>query len=416
MEPSPSPAAGGPAPAGGELRVLFIHPGPVPPHADPQKNALFHLSKHLHGDLITTWWEPSHKEGREKAVAHQRNLGRFRYVYTLTTRWPGLVRMVYQTGFYIVQGLLGTLRHGRYDAIVAYAPFKTGLSGYVLKVLTGAPLVIEVPVNPAQSFTDTRTFEARVKRKLADVFVPFLLRRADHVKLFFPGQIDAERYGLRSVSAFPNFVPLNNIAARPRPEPTGEDPYILTVGAPFHVKGVDILIRAFQQIADRYPRLRLKIVGHCPDLSPYRALAAGHPRIEFSPGVPHDEVLRLIAGCELFVLASRTEAVARVLMETMALRKPIVASAVDGTPFALDGGRAGLLFRSEDPEDLARQLTTVLDDPALAARLADEGHRSGMRRFSEEGYVEQFRQMLQQVVAPRRTRGALAGRPSESAR
>ena len=58
----------------------------------------------------------------------------------------------------------------------------------------------------------------------------------------------------------------------------------------------------------------------------------------------------------------------RVLLEAMAAQKPIIVSAVGGTPFYVSDQENGLLFRSEDPADLAEKLVRLLTNPDLAAR------------------------------------------------
>jgi glycosyltransferase involved in cell wall biosynthesis len=222
------------------------------------------------------------------------------------------------------------------------------------------------------------------------------------VRLLYPAQLPA--FATRDpahTSVFHNFVAVGTIEAAP-PAPGAASPYILFLGYPWYLKGVDVLIRAFLRIADRFPGYTLRIVGHCPDRSEFENLRGGCDRIRFERAVPHEQAVRLMEGCSLFVLPSRTEAMGRVLLEAMAAAKPIIASAVDGIPHYIEHGRNGLLFRSEDDADLAAQMERVLADPAFARELGLRGHAHVHERLSEEQYALRFREMVDRAIATSR--------------
>lgn len=177
-------------------RVLFVQAGPAPPSSDPATNMFAHLSRVCQGDVVTVSWVRD--KSKAKAIEEQVRLanGGIGYHATYSTQWPFLPRMLWQFLFYVVVGLYRSARYGRYDVVFTYGPFKTGLAGWIVARLTGAKLVVDMPVNPNRTWTlaDTHeiTLETRVKRFLADRVVPFLLRRADGVKLLYPDQLPAE--------------------------------------------------------------------------------------------------------------------------------------------------------------------------------------------------------------------------------
>jgi glycosyltransferase involved in cell wall biosynthesis len=177
-----------------------------------------------------------------------------------------------------------------------------------------------------------------------------------------------------------------------------ENRYILFLGFPWKLKGVDILIQAFLQIADRHPDVTLRVVGLCPDRRPFERLASGHPRISLEDPVMPDEVASLMTGCEILVLPSRTEGMPKVLLEAMAARRTFIASRVGGIPTYVEDGKNGLLFDPEDVEQLAEKMSLLLSDRDYAARLADEGNRRVFELWSEERYVENFRNMIVRVI------------------
>jgi glycosyltransferase involved in cell wall biosynthesis len=284
---------------------------------------------------------------------------------------------------------------GPYDAIICYGPFKCGIAGWIISRLTGAKLIIEVPGPPTEGFIFDRGLWGKLKLYLARAYVPFLLRRAQGLRLYYPGQLDDLGGGrFPPAFVFPDLVPISVIASMNDVANGGDGRYILFLGFPFNRKGVDILIRSFNQISKQYPDMSLRIVGYCPDLGPYRKLAGGNDRISFHPGVPHEQALSLIANCTLFVLPSRAEGVPRALIEAMAARKPVVATRVDGIPCLIQDGSNGLLVDPDNVNDLATKMDRLLKDPELARRLAEEGCRHVFQELSESRFVERFHEML----------------------
>src|SRR4029077_14523919 len=161
-------------------------------------------------------------------------------------------------------------------------------------------------------------------------------------------------------------------------------------GYPWYRKGVDVLIRAFKLIAAQFPDYKLKLMGYYPDREFLNNLAGDCPQSEVLAPRPYDEALKVIGSCSVDVSASRTEGMPRVLLEAMAARKPIVASAVDGVPYYIKDNDNGLLFQSENVEELAAKLATLLSNPELQARLAKRAYEKAFSEYDEQSYVRSF--------------------------
>jgi glycosyltransferase involved in cell wall biosynthesis len=92
---------------------------------------------------------------------------------------------------------------------------------------------------------------------------------------------------------------------------------------------------------------------------------------------------------------------ARVLIEAMAARKPIIATRVDGTPHYLEHGRTALLFESENVDELAALLERLMTDAVLAEKLAAAAFAHVHAELSEERFAERFREMVERTLATR---------------
>lgn len=374
-------------------RILYLSPGPAPPIKEPNKNQFYHLSRYLSGDILSPLWGKKDHSSRQAIEEINAACGRFQFHPTYSFNFPGIVKVIWDLCFYVCKGLF--LRHSRgpYDAIIAYGPFKTGLAGVLLKFLTGTKLIVEVPGNPKKSFQLESDSASKIKGLLGNGLMPAVVGKADHVKLLYPGQLDGcAAVDERKQTVFFDFVAISSLKSSSLSEK-----YIFFLGFPWFLKGVDILIKAFLLISEEFPGYRLKIVGHCPDRIYFEKLANGNERIELCKPVFYGEAMRLMSRCSLFVLPSRTEAMGRVLLEAMACKKPIIASRVDGIPHYVQHGFNGLLFESENVESLATSIRALLNDPKYAIQLAENGYRYAREYFSEDRYVELYKQMIDTI-------------------
>lgn len=362
---------------------------------EPAKNPLHHLSDHATGDYVAISIVRDAATSSELLRKINAASGSFRFHWLRTFMLPAGLRQLTDVLYFTGKGLALSIRHGRYDVVMSYGPYRTGLSAWLIARLTGARLILEMPGNPARSLSFEGGPLGRLKKSFSPRLVRFMVERADHIRLRYPDQLPDLPDRLRNrVSVFPNFIPMNSI---PRGGATN-DRYLLFIGYPWDLKGVDLLIAAFNRIWRRHPDVKLRIYGHCPDRSRYEEMRGDNPNIEFNGPVPHDEAMRLIAGCTAFVLASRTDAMARVLLEAMAACRPIIASAVDGIPYYIRHETTGLLFPSEDVDALSREMDRVLVDRAFAERLARRAHEYAMRELSEDRYAQTFRAMIERTI------------------
>ncbi len=78
----------------------------------------------------------------------------------------------------------------------------------------------------------------------------------------------------------------------------------------------------------------------------------------------------------------------RVIVEGLALARPVVATRGGGVGEIIDHGTTGLLYPPGDSAALAEALRSLITEPALAARLGADGRRAVMARFSIERSVQ----------------------------
>ncbi len=264
---------------------------------------------------------------------------------------------------------------------------------------TGAPVVVKYACAGAHG---DFAWVARTPGALA-----LLQRAARHVVL--SGAIEAEALaaGLPAARlvAIPNGVDLAAwaAAAPPAPLPWGEGArVVLFLGRLAVQKRVDVLLDAFARVLDRVPDARLALAGDGPlrRALEERAQALGlGDRAAFLG--QRDDVLALHRAARALVLPSEGEGLSNVLLEALAAGTPVVCTDVPGAREVVTPEREALLVAPGDPMALADALARVLDDEALAPRLAAAGRARAAEAFDLERVADRYAALFAEVSGER---------------
>ncbi len=297
-------------------------------------------------------------------------------------------------------------RERRFDCIVAYSHMTAALLSGVLKLLTRARLVIEIATSPALVFITERArprLRERIMKLYSDICLHLSMFAADRAHLLYPKQLYPYRL-LRNTpsSVFHEFVP---VSAIDRDEDSGSgERYVLLVGAPWYLKGADLLVKAFLVLAPEFPDVKLKILGYYPDRAELDALTGGSPQIEILKARPNLEALAIIRRAAVMVQPSRCEGFGRTLLEAMSAGVPLIGSDVGGIPVLVHDGENGFLVPPEDFRALSVRLRQLLEDPQLRRRMGESGYARAHGELNEECYVREFARMVQAAFDGKRGR------------
>jgi glycosyltransferase involved in cell wall biosynthesis len=114
-----------------------------------------------------------------------------------------------------------------------------------------------------------------------------------------------------------------------------------------------------------------------------------------------EEVERWTAALDIAVNASEPEPFGLVVLEAMAAGKPVVAVDAGGPAEIIRHGDTGLLSRTSRPDDLAREIIRLAQDPELRRRLGGAGRAEVERRFAAEHMVARFAAAVRPCVTDR---------------
>lgn len=102
------------------------------------------------------------------------------------------------------------------------------------------------------------------------------------------------------------------------------------------------------------------------------------------------DTLQAIASSDILILPSFMEGLPVVLIEALALGKPVLASRVAGIPELVEHGQSGLLFTPSDSEDLKDVLTRILANRTEWVKLGAAGKAIVRREFDSMEIAKQL--------------------------
>jgi glycosyltransferase involved in cell wall biosynthesis len=165
-------------------------------------------------------------------------------------------------------------------------------------------------------------------------------------------------------------------------------------------KGQEIVLRALPEMVQRHPDLFVVIAGeetagepgHKAYLEKLCRTLAIDPYVKFIPFT--DDVPRFMAALDIFVLPSFAETFGIVVIEAMAMEKPVIATNAGGVPEIVSDGRTGLLIEPRNVKAVASALEKLLGDEALCRSLGSSARAEALQRFSMNSCVDALLKLL----------------------
>ena len=158
-----------------------------------------------------------------------------------------------------------------------------------------------------------------------------------------------------------------------------------TVGRLTAVKGQEVLIRAASELIRQGEKIFLLLLGEGElrrDLEELTIRLDIAEHVRFLGWLP--DVARIMAACDIFCLPSRNEGMGKVLVEAMAMGKPIIASDIGGIRDIVRSEENGFLVPAGDVAAWVEAIARLCRDPERRRRMGDAGRQMASRYSSEE--------------------------------
>lgn len=180
-------------------------------------------------------------------------------------------------------------------------------------------------------------------------------------------------------------------------------PVVLTVARLSYEKGLDAFLDVAAVLHRVHSCLRFVVVGEGKDRA---RLSARIERlglrgvVNLAGFVP--DVWPALAAADVVCIPSKSEGMPNVLLEAMAMGKPVVVTRVGGIPEAVESGVNGLMVEPERPGEIAKAILRVLGDSTLRARLGSAARRTVCDRFDAADMNARYEALYRRLLSKRR--------------
>lgn len=263
------------------------------------------------------------------------------------------------------------LKAGGFDVLNTHSRRDTLLAGVAAR-LAGTPLIVR-----------TRHLAIAPGSLLSYTGVPHRVTTvSDHVGQLLIGRgVPASKLAT-IYSPVPSFEPLQHSTLRAELGLPAEAVVVGCVAVMREKKGHRLLISAMRALLQR-PGVYLVLVGDgsplYEDLQAWVRTLGLENRVIFAGR--RQDIPNVLAGFDVFALATEQEASGTVFVEAAMAGLPVVGTLVGGVPEMLQNGTTGLLVPAHDVQALEHALTRLIDDPALRQAMG----RAGQQFIRESG-------------------------------
>lgn len=177
-------------------------------------------------------------------------------------------------------------------------------------------------------------------------------------------------------------------------------PIVGLVGRLSREKGVDLFIRAAANVLVEFPYARFLVIGEGPDRDELESLIDElkiRDRLQILGR--RDDMPSIYASLDLMVSASRQEGLPMAILEGMANRLPLVATAVGEVPTVVLDGRTGVLVPAGSVEAISAGISELLRDPARRKRFGVAARKLIEEEFSAERMTTDYLRVYEEAAA-----------------
>lgn len=292
------------------------------------------------------------------------------YRPTWVARWPGL-----RAFFRLVPYLFALWRTaGRSDLIHMMA--NSGWSWHLFAApaiwigrLRGVPVIVNYRGGEAADFLVRHAGLVRFSMRRASMLV---------VPSAFLQEVFS-RYHMCS-HVLPNVVDL--VLFRPSGDKPPAEPHLLVARNLEPLYDNASALRAFSRVRQRWPKATLTIAGTGPQANELHQLAAElgvSDAVHFVGRVERQAMATLLRRTSVALNPSLADNMPNSVLEALASGVPVVSTDVGGVPYMVEHARTALLVAPRDDKAMCDAVIRLLDDPALAQRLASAGLQAARR-------------------------------------
>jgi glycosyltransferase involved in cell wall biosynthesis len=178
-------------------------------------------------------------------------------------------------------------------------------------------------------------------------------------------------------------------------------PFVLYVGQQFRYKGVGALLEAAPLVWEKHPDVTFVFIGPQTSYSKVLFSSATDRRIRNLGEVSLETKTAALSCCEFLCLPSSQESFGGVYVEAWALGKAVIGGRIPPIAELISEGQDGLLS-SQNPQELADQVSLLLADPELCRKMGSVGTRKVEARYTWERIAKKTAEVYEHLVGGKR--------------
>lgn len=182
--------------------------------------------------------------------------------------------------------------------------------------------------------------------------------------------------------------------------PPGRIPVIGTAGPLEAVKGFPFFLGAAARVLRTGRDVEFVIAGSGPEEDNLRRLARELQIAEHVTFIPNlSDFAEALLAMDIFCLPSLQQGIGTIMLEAMALGRPVIGTRVGGVYRVIRDGETGLLVPPSDSVKLAERMIELLDDPERARAIGAAAQAEVRQEFSVEQMVQRTAALYREVLA-----------------
>uniref|UniRef100_A0A7C4QRN6 Glycosyltransferase family 1 protein n=1 Tax=Schlesneria paludicola TaxID=360056 RepID=A0A7C4QRN6_9PLAN len=182
--------------------------------------------------------------------------------------------------------------------------------------------------------------------------------------------------------------------------PAGRVPVIGTAGPLEAVKGFPFFLGAAARVLETGRDVEFVIAGSGPEEDNLRRLARDLCIAEHVTFIPNlSDFAEALLAMDIFCLPSLQQGIGTIMLEAMALGRPVIGTRVGGVYRVIRDGDTGLLVPPSDSVRLAERMIELLDDPERARAIGAAAQAEVRQEFSVEQMVRQTAALYREVLS-----------------
>lgn len=300
------------------------------------------------------------------------------------------------------------------DVILVQNAMAAGLPTALVKIFRGTPFVVRMVGDEAweraeQNKITTKTWEEFIeapegglRTKIMMLVQRFVLKKANFI---MPPSEYNKGLVIKAYGIDPNKIIVNYTATEePEIVPIEPDPkphQVVTVARLISLKKIDEIIKAMKIVTTKYPDANLVIAGEGPEMENLKNLTRElslENSVEFLGRLQKKDVRKIQKESSILILNSTHESLPIVILESLAVGTPVVATRVSGIKEVVFQEETGLLIEKGDTPGIANSVIKLFENENLRKTIIDNGKKLIREKFSWEIHIKNLENLFEKSL------------------